>query len=162
MSNGRLSSASRVPEREKPRWAWWLSGTGVLVAISIIATMYFPWVRHQWSLSLFRHDDPYTQLAFNQPNTLPAKASPGHEILVSFSITNDEGKAVSYRYVVASGSGAELKTLRTASRTVAAGATWTVASPLVPKCQTTICRVRVSLPQQGEKIEFILNYGTKN
>jgi hypothetical protein len=162
MSNMQVDEASRAPEREQPRWAYWLCGAGLIVAILLVASALSPWVRHEWSLSLFRQNHPYTQLAFNQAETLPVTVVSGKEIRVSFAITNDEGRPVSYHYVVASGSGVKLEPLSSSSDTVASGATWNVESTVTPKCEMTSCRVQVSLPQQDERIDFIFTYQDQN
>lgn len=158
MSNMQFDETSRASEREQPRWTWWLCGTGLLATILIVASMLSPWVRHEWSLSLFRQNDPYTQLAFDRAAALPVIVVHGEKILVSFSITNDEGKTVSYQYVVASGSGSKLQSLTSSSMTVASGVTWNVNSNIIPKCETTTCRVQVSLPRQDETIDFMFTY----
>jgi hypothetical protein len=158
MSNMPNDEAARAPEREQPRWAYWLCGAGILAVVLVAGSALSPWIRHEWSLSLFRQNDPYTQLAFNQAEALPATVAGGKGIRVSFAITNDEGKPVSYHYVIASGSGAELESLSSSTETVAAGATWNVDSTVTPKCETNSCRVQVSLPRQGERIDFMFTY----
>ena len=158
MSNMQIDEAYRAPEREQPQWAYWLCGAGLLAAILLVASTLSPWVRHEWSLSLFRQKDSYTQLAFNQAEALPVTVVRGKEIRISFAITNDEGKPASYHYVVASGSGAKLEPLSSSSDTIAAGATRNVDSTVTPKCETISCRVQVSLPQQGERIDFMFTY----
>jgi hypothetical protein len=162
MNKMQVDQASRAPEREHPRWAYWLCGAGLLAAILLVASALSPWVRHEWSLSLLRQNDPYTQLAFNQAEALPVTVVRGKEIRVSFAITNDEGKPVSYQYVVASGSGTKLAPLSSSSDTVAAGATWNVDSTVTPKCETNSCRLQVSLPRQGERIDFMFTYQDQN
>ena len=80
---------------------------------------------------------------------------------MSFAITNDEGKQISYHYVVASGSGTKLASLSSATKVVAAGASWDVDITVVPKCAESACRIHVSLPQQGESIDFMFTYSDK-
>ncbi len=158
----RASLRDQPRVREEPRWRWWLGGTGAIAAILLIATLVSPWVRHEWALSLSRQTTPYTQLAFNSAAGLPATAVRGQGIPVSFTITNDEGQPVSYQYVVASGSGTQLKTLSTSTETVSSGATWVVDINVVPECTKTDCRVQVSLPKQGESIRFMFNIKDKS
>jgi hypothetical protein len=163
MSNtdfGRMTRAAQreqPPEepREPPRWGWWLCGAGLVAVILIGASMLSPYARHQLALSLFRQSTQYTQLGFTNAPALPATGVRGKAINISFAITNDEGKQMSYDYVVSSGSGAKLESLASSSRTVASGATWDVNTTVVPKCTATACRVQVSLPQQDESIDFI-------
>jgi hypothetical protein len=60
--------------REQPRWAWWLCGTGLAAAVLVAASVLSPWVRHEWALSLFRQNTPYTQLGFDNASALPVTA----------------------------------------------------------------------------------------
>lgn len=154
----RVYEASRASELEQPRWVWWLCGAVLITAILVIASMLSPRIHHELALSLSRQNEPYTQLAFNQAQVLPVTVVSGQKVRVSFAVTNDEGKSMSYQYVVASGSGTKLQSLSSSVGVVAAGATWNVNSTVVPKCETATCRVQVSLPQQGEKIDFIFIY----
>lgn len=158
MRNIQFDEPSRAPRNEQPRWTWWLFGTGFLATILIVASMLSPWVRHEWSLSLFRQDAPYTQLAFTRAEALPVTIVSGTPIPIYFAITNNEGKQMSYQYVVASGSGTKMQSLSSSNVTVAAGETSTVVTHIVPKCETTTCRIQVSLPRQGEEIDFIFKY----
>jgi hypothetical protein len=105
-----------------------------------------------------RQPTPYTQLGFTDAASLPATGVAGESIPVSFIITNDEGKQVSYQYVVASGSGTKLTTISSGTRVLAAGASGAVGIDVVPKCAAASCQVQVSLPQQGEHIDFMLTY----
>jgi hypothetical protein len=158
MSNIQIND---VP-RESPRWGWWLGGTVLVAGLLLVGSILFPFVRHQLSLSVVRQDPPYTQLAFTNAAALPATAVVGKAIHVSFSISNDEEKPIRYQYVVASGSvaasgsDATLRSLTSSIMTVAAGATWTVNTTVVPKCGANACRLQVSLPRQGESIDFTL------
>ena len=98
-------------------------------------------------------------LVLTRLQALPVTAVRGKDIPISFAITNDEGKPVSYQYVVASGSGAKLESLSSATETVAAGATWNVDSHCSAQVRRRLrCRVQVSLPQQGERIDFMFTY----
>lgn len=153
---------SRDPEHKQPRWDLWLYGTVVVTLLVVAVTWLSPRVRHEWALSLGRQNTPYTQLGFNSAVALPTTAVRGKDIPISFVITNDEGKQVSYRYVVASGSGTKLESLSSATSVVAAGASWDVNTTVVPKCATSACRVQVSLPQQAESIDFMFTYQAKS
>jgi hypothetical protein len=149
---------SRAPAYERPRWDLWLYGTVIVTVIVVAASWLSPWVRHEWALSLGRQDIPYTQLAFDSAAALPATAVRGKNVPVSFVITNKENKQVSYKYIVASGSGTELVSLSSATKVVAAGASWYVKTTVTPKCPASACRVQVSLPQQAESIDFEFTY----
>jgi hypothetical protein len=149
-------------EYEKPRWDLWLYGTVLLAVVLVAASWLSPRVRHEWALSLGRQITPYTQLGFKSAATLPATAVSGKDIPVSFVITNDEGQPVSYQYVVASGSGTKLDSLSSATKVVAANASWNVNITVVPRCTSSPCRIQVSLPQQHESIDFLFTYQGKS
>lgn len=148
-------------ETEQPRWAFWLYGAGLVAVILVVASLVSPWVRNEWKLSLGRENTPYTQLGFSRAAALPTTAVPGKSIPVSFVITNNEGKQVAYRYVVSSGSSAKLESLASAAKVVASGASWAVDINVVPKCATSACHIQVSMPQQGETIDFAFTYPIK-
>lgn len=155
---GQPDNDAPVSQYRPPRWDLWLLGTG-LIAIALAAASFLsPWVRHEWSLSLQRQPTPYTQLGFTNAASLPATGVPGKGIPVSFTITNDEGRQVSYPYVVASGSGTTLTTISSGTTVVAAGQSGGVRLVVVPKCSAASCRVQVSLPEQNESIDFMLTY----
>jgi hypothetical protein len=162
---GPASSGDSQPDKEsaavaykRPRWDLWLYGTGIAAVILILVTLLSPWVRHEWGLSLGRQATPYTQLGFSNAAALPVIAVRGKGMHVSFVVTNDEGKPLTYRYVVASGSGTEMTELRSGTSALAAGASWDVDVIVTPKCPTSSCQVQVSLPAQGEKIDFRFTY----
>ncbi len=157
MTSMARNEVAQPPEREQPRWGLWLCGIGLISAIVIVATMMSPYIRHEWKLALFRQSTPYTELAFYRPASLPVTWTRGEGLEVAFTITNEEGSAVSYRYVVASGSSAKLESLTSATQTVPPGSMWLVNVVVVPKCARAACRVQVSLPRQGEKIDFMFS-----
>src|SRR6185437_7836862 len=86
------------------RRRWW----PVILVVAVLAvggSMISPTIRHQWALSLFRQRTDFTILYFNDPSVLP-RSSAGHApISFSFSITNQEGRDVRYRYVVRASDG---------------------------------------------------------
>jgi hypothetical protein len=153
---------SEASQYEQPRWDFWLYGAGFVTAVLVVASLLSPWVRHEWALSLGRQNTPYTQLGFNRAAALPFTAVRGKSIPISFTITNNEGKQILYQYVVASGSGIKLKSLSSATKVVAMGASWDVDITVVPKCAESVCRIQVSLPRQGESIDFIFTYPDKS
>ena len=164
-NEGSYTSQHEQPQprhEEQPQWKWWLAGTGLVMAVLAAASLLSPWVRHEWALSLVRQNTPYTQLGFNDAAALPVIEVRGKGIPISFAITNDEGKQIVYKYVVASGSGAKLESLSSGTETVAAGASWDAHITVVPKCAETACRVQVSLPQQRESIDFMFTYPGKS
>ena len=161
MSHTEFNEESVDPQDEQPRWDLWLYGAGFVTAILVVASLLSPWVRHEWALSLERQNTPYTQLGFNSAVALPVTAVRGKGIPISFAITNDEGKQETYQYVVASGSSTKLKSLGSATKVVAKGASWDVNITVVPKCAASDCRVQVALPRQDESINFMFTYLSK-
>jgi hypothetical protein len=144
-----------VTTADRPNWRAW----GLAAAIGIIVacgSTIFPYLRHQWLISFVRQPVPYTVLAFTDATQLPVTALRGTDIALSFAITNDEGRTVHYRYVVASGSGATLTPIQAGSRTVGRGGKWTVNTAAEPECADRECRIQVSLPGQGEHIDFLV------
>lgn len=157
-SSGQPDEDRQVSQFDRPRWDIWLLGTGLLAAVLAVASFLSPWVRHEWSLSLQRQPTFNTQLGWANAAALPTTAVPGQSVPVSFIITNDEGRPVSYRYVVASGSGTKLTAISSATRVLAPRASWGVGINVVPKCAAASCQVQVSLPEQHESIDFRLTY----
>ena len=155
---GQPDGDAPASQYERPRWDLWLLGTGLLAIALAAAGFLSPWVRHEWSLSVQRQPTPYTQLGFTNAANLPTTGAPGKGIPVSFIITNDEGRQVSYRYVVASGSGTTLTAISSGTTVIAAGQSSGVSVVVVPKCAAASCRVQVSLPEQNESIDFMLTY----
>ena len=155
---GQPDEDAQVAQYRPPRWDLWLLGTGLLAIALAVASFLSPWARHEWSLSLQRQPTPYTQLGFSDAANLPTTGVSGKGIPVSFTITNDEGRQVSYRYVVASGSGTTLTAISSGTTVIAAGHSWGVGIVVVPKCAAASCRVQVSLPEQDESIDFLLTY----
>lgn len=162
MSHMEFREASDAAQSEQPRWEFWLYGAGLVTVVLVVASLLSPWVRHEWALSLGRQNTPYTQLGFSNASTLPITAVRGKGIPISFVITNEEGKQISYQYIVASGSGTKLKLLSSATKTVAAGASWDVDLTMLPNCAEAACRVQVSLPRQSESIDFRFTYQDKS
>lgn len=162
MSATDVDEEPQSSEGNAPRWDLWLYGTALVAAVLVVVSLLSPWVRHEWALSLGRQNTPYTQLGFTSAANLPVTAVRGNGIPVSFAVTNDEGKQMSYQYVVSSGSGTTLASLSSATQVVAAGAVWNVNITVLPKCAESACRVQVSLPRQGESIDFIFSYPAKS
>jgi hypothetical protein len=153
-SYGQPDEDAQVARYEPPRWDFWLLGAGLLAIALAVASFLSPWVRHEWTLSVQRQGPAYTGLGFTNAASLPITGVRGKGIPVSFIITNDEGRQVSYRYVVASGSGTTLTAISSGTTVLAAGHSWSVAIVVVPKCATASCRVQVSLPEQNQHIDF--------
>ena len=141
----------RVTRRQ--RW-WWALTALTVVAVGV--SLALPGGRHQWALSLIRQPIRYTALSFDQAQDLPATATEGEAIKFSFSVGNQEGHAVGYRYVLSASEGGSSRVLDESERTVAAGATWRVSAVVRPTCGSSLCRVEVILPGHPEKIDFLV------
>jgi hypothetical protein len=154
-------SSSVRPDRtdqaeEPPTRRWW----PVLVPLAVLvigASVLVPSGRHQWALSLFRQPTPYTALAFNDASSLPAQAVINKPIAISFTVSNREGRKVSYRYVLTQSPSRTSSVLGQSAKTVAAGATWNVSTTVRPSCSSSPCRVQVSLPGHPETIDFLVS-----
>ena len=133
------------------RWALALVA-GLALAGSVIS----PAARHQWALALIRQPDTYTALSFGRAWALPAAASRGQPLPVSFTIVNHEGRALRYRYVLAAIGARRSLVLATAARTIPAGRAWSVSARIRPDCAGSPCRVQVSLPGHPESIDFVV------
>lgn len=148
-------SRDHTDTRQSPNWRWWGSGALLTTAI-IVGSLFSPYFRHQWALSVGRQSTAYTALSFNNAAKLPATAVRGKAIHVSFTITNETSDPVSYRYVIAAGSGSLLTSVDAATRTVAPGASWAIERFVEPTCPQNTCRIQVSLPQEHEHIDLLL------
>lgn len=135
---------------------WWpvlAAATTIAVGLSLAT----PAGRHQWALAIFRQPTPYTALWFNQAWALPSNGARNKALPISFAISNQQGRAVTYRYVVKQVDPLnDTKTLSTAVRTVAADHVWEVRVVIRPSCELSPCRVEVALPGHPETIDFLV------
>lgn len=135
---------------------WW----PVLAPIAVIAlavSLLLPASRHQWALSVFRQPSRYTALSFNDASELPNTANRGTPIPISFTIGNQEGRTLTYTYVVSESDQANFfQTMATAARTLEPGRTWTVALDVKPTCGPSPCRIQVSVRGHPERIDFLV------
>jgi O-antigen/teichoic acid export membrane protein len=134
---------------------WWPALTALTVTAAGVS-LALPGGRHQWALSLIRQPTRYTALSFDQAQALPATATKGEAIRFSFSVGNQEGHAVGYRYVLSASGGGSSRVLDESERTLAAGATWKVSAAVRPTCGSSPCRIEVTLPGHPEKIDFLV------
>jgi O-antigen/teichoic acid export membrane protein len=137
------------------RRQWWPALTALAV-ITVGVSLALPGGRHQWALSLFRQPIRYTALSCNQAQDLPATTINGGAIRISFSIGNQEGHPVGYQYILSASGGGSSRTLAESAKTVAAGATWKVSALIRPTCDSSPCRIEVTLPGHPEKIYFLV------
>jgi hypothetical protein len=167
------STVTTVPSRSEPgqsarsvhhrrarfqrRWPAVVAVVAVVVVISLL----LPGGRHQWAVSLFRQPSRYTVLAFSDPANLPHRARRGEPLTVAFSISNYEGRPVTYRYVLSEDSGGAHRVLGASARSVGTGRTATVVTTVRPSCRTSPCRMEVSLPGHQETIDFLVSLVTR-
>lgn len=134
---------------------WWPTLTAI-AGLAVGASLLWPAGRHQWALSLFRQPTRYTVLSFNKAWALPTTAVIDEPITVSFTVGNREGRVVDYRYVLSASGGGSSRILEESTRTIDAGARWTVSRVVRPTCDTSPCRIEVSLPGHSETIDFLV------
>jgi Protein of unknown function (DUF1616) len=150
-----------VPESTDRGHRWWPIGAVVLVVAA--ASLAFPAARHQWALSFVRQPTHYTALSFVDAAHLPTTTTVGTPVHLSFTVANNEGKAVSYPYVVTSSGTKDGQTttaqtiLHRSTITIPSGAQRSASISVVPVCSTSVCRVTVALPGHGESINALLN-----
>jgi D-inositol-3-phosphate glycosyltransferase len=145
------------PPRSRARWYWRVlaGAAGLAAAISLLV----PAGRHQWALSLLRQPTPYTALFFDRAAGLQARVSAGQPVHFGFTVGNQEGRAMRYRYVVSAypvGSFGRPRPLAESAKLVPAGSSWSVSVTVRPDCGSAPCRVQVSLPGHPETIDFLL------
>jgi hypothetical protein len=148
-----MVSAMKLSDRLGRLRRWPVMVVGVAV-LAIAVSLAFPAGRHQWAVSIFRQPARYTALAFNYAWQMPTTATIGGRVDVFFTVTNEQGRAESYRYVLRQIAPGESQQLGHGVGTVAAGATWTVDTHIRPTCSVLPCEVQVALPGYPETIDF--------
>lgn len=150
--------ADRVSRRDRRRRSrrWWpyvLVAVGVLVVVSVVV----PFGRHQWAESLIRQPAHYSTLAFATPTALPTSIVSGKDVEFSFTVGNQEGRDLDYRYLVASsptritGYGGFFAA---GSLAVPVNGSRLVTVSANPQCSGSPCRISVTLAGRGESIDF--------
>ena len=149
--------ADRVFRTSSGERRWW-PVLGPVAAIALAVSLVLPASRHQWVLSVFRQPARYTALAFNDAWELPTTVDRGNLIPISFTIGNQEGQALNYRYVLSESDPVNLsQTLATDSRTLGPGRTWTVSVDVKLTCSLVPpCRIQVAVPGRPERIDFLV------
>jgi hypothetical protein len=132
---------------------WWLA---VLLAClaGIAGSLISPAGRHQWALSLFRQPTRYTALSFSRPARLPARFPAGRAVSFSFTIENQQGHPVSYRYIITAVGRRASRVLITAAEPVPPGSSRTVSATVHPRCAQ--CSITITLPGYPERIDFLV------
>lgn len=141
-------------QHEPPSRRWWPVAVP-LVIFALILSFLIPASRHEWALALFKQPARYTALWFNKSWALPTRVATNVPIPISFVISNQEGLAVRYRYLISQTSAGHTTTLVESASTVASGHLWTVTTTIRPTCQHSPCRIQVSLPGHPETIDFL-------
>jgi hypothetical protein len=149
------SGSTGADHRGERHTRWWPVLTPLAV-LAIVFSLISPAGRHQWALSLFRQPTPATALFFNKAWALPSTTISRAPLSVSFTIGNDEGRSVNYRYVLSVSGGQHSRVLKESARMVGAGQTWTVSTVIRPACDASRCRIEVSLPGHPETIDFLV------
>ena len=140
------------PSRTTTRRRWPLVAAAMVILAGIsLAT---PAGRHQWALSLIRQPTPYTVLSFENAGHLPTTVPAEGRLDLTFSVTNHEGRDVRYRYLVTNASSGQIPVvLQRGILDVPVGVRQTKSVSVVPTCQSSPCRVQVSLPGPAESID---------
>jgi hypothetical protein len=142
--------------KSRLRAAGW--GVAAAVVLLVVLSLITPGGRHQWALSFVRQPTPTTTLAFTHPADLPSAASSGSPVSVAFTVSNQEGRDLDYRYVVTSRSSAQSPAvLAHGVVPVRDGGRRSVSLHVVPRCTTSPCTVKVTLPGPGEAIDMQLD-----
>jgi hypothetical protein len=157
----RQSAHSARPNHRGRKFRRWWPIVAPAVVVAVGTSLLSPAARHQWAISLFRQPTRYTSLSFNEASELPAKAIKGRPIIVSFTVGNQEGRSVHYRYVITQSDSEGTRILQSSARAVASGTNWTVSTRISPTCAKSPCRIEIALPGQPETIDFLLTIEAK-
>jgi hypothetical protein len=109
---------------------------------------------HQVQISLFRQPNPYTQLFFTQPDSLPSQLHPDRPNKFSFTIVNDEDGSETYSYTVTMKTRGSSKVARTGSAFIRSGDSTTCAITLIPKARRSQYLITVALNANDQSIHF--------
>src|SRR5277367_1569914 len=95
-SEGRSRTARLSGWRQWPR----RPVIAIVAVMAVGASLLIPASRHQWALSIIRQPTRYTALAFRYAWLLPSTTSMDQRVPVFFTVSNQEGQATKYRYVL--------------------------------------------------------------
>ena len=158
-SDARIEPASRIDVRcQRRRTAQMLRRVVpvlVLTACTVLMVSRPSWAVRQLELSFVRQPTPYTELFFENPDRLPTSIPEAGVAAFSFSIRNNEIRAITYEYVCE---------IRTAGRTavidrgvalVPAGAAATRSEHILSPGAGKRFVVSISLVGRSQEIDFI-------
>lgn len=151
----RVNSASNNLAKSWARGAMWIAGLAVVFWLGA-ALMHTPAVATQLaSWKLVPTPERYTELAFDQHLALPSVVPTTKPVAFGFRVTNHEGGAKAYSYVVAwQAPGSSARTVATGSVTLADGASQSVSESFVLPKGVSMAEVTVTLPEQQESVHF--------
>ncbi len=157
--------ARSMPRGESTGHRWWPWVAGI-VAIGVGVSLLFPGARHQWALSVVRQPTPYTTLSFVHSVSLPRAVPADGNVSFSFTVANNEGRDMTYHYVVSSAdptANEATAILQRGTLHLAPGHKAAASAEVRPVCSTSTCRVVVSLEGQSESIDFLVrNYAASS
>ena len=134
---------------------WWPTLT-VLLVVAIGISLSFPAGRHQWDISILRQPTRYTVLYFDHPASLPHQVQASQTIAFSFTIVNNEGRSVDYRYMVRTSPTDDPTQQEVSTATIPATRAESISVSLRPACAASPCRIQVSLAGYPETIAFLV------
>ena len=137
---------------------WWPTLT-ILILVGVGLSLLVPAGRHQWALSIIRQPTPYTALYFDHPSSLPTDVPNDQRVSFTFSIANHEGHSLDYRYSVDVSPSPSRIPPATGTAVVASGRSRSIATAPEVACSASPCQVRVTLPDQGRSIDFLVSVG---
>jgi hypothetical protein len=102
------------------------------------------------------HNQQYTALSFNNPNSLPIIDPISNHIAFSFSVRNVTDLPITYSYVISAVTKSGTQTIVTKNVTVAPNEQVSVPADVEINRATDPSEIIVSLPNQNESIDFML------
>ncbi len=153
----RQPAARKLERRSRPgvARAALVAGAILSFALGFMSVTNWDSLRHQLAISFTRQPSPFSALSFTDPTALPSTSRPGRTTEFSFSITNREGRAVSYDYLVtASYGGGRLDSVENGRIQVPTGTTVDHLVRVTPRENSARYIFTVSLAGRPETIRF--------
>jgi hypothetical protein len=146
-----LKPAARRSPRRRIAAGALVAFVGLVAGVAVIFPEQF---KHQIEISIVRQPTPYTQLFFSNPTSLPTTLDVTRSTYFEFTVVNDQGHAMLYRYSV------KLAYARR-STLVAKGSLWVGNNQSIKRAITIDPRVHkarylitVELSNVGQSIHF--------